>query len=230
MNRMLRLIVIALSAALGITIGFAVLQLPEAPVRLAPQVGAEIGNSGVEHPVTAVLLNFRGYDTFLEIAVLLLALIGVLTATGEQRTGGVRVSGTPQAVLQSIARALTPLMVVVAGYLLWAGAHQAGGAFQAGAVLASCGVLLYLAGVIPAWTAPDLLLRAGLGSGFLVFLAVAIFPLFTTGASGGNLLGYPRQYAGMLILLIEAALTISIGLILAGLFLWLPDEHEEAEE
>ncbi len=37
--------------------------------------------SGVEHPVTAVLLNFRGYDTLLEIAVLLLALLVMLAVS-----------------------------------------------------------------------------------------------------------------------------------------------------
>jgi multisubunit Na+/H+ antiporter MnhB subunit len=34
--------------------------------------------SGVDHPVTAVLLNFRSYDTLLEIAVLLLAVVVAL--------------------------------------------------------------------------------------------------------------------------------------------------------
>ena len=38
-------------------------------------VAAHLAESGVTHPVTAVLLNYRGYDTLLEIAVLLLALL-----------------------------------------------------------------------------------------------------------------------------------------------------------
>jgi hypothetical protein len=48
------------------------------PERLAGQVLARIGESGVSNPVTAVLLNFRGYDTLLELAVLLAALLGIL--------------------------------------------------------------------------------------------------------------------------------------------------------
>ena len=38
--------------------------------------------SGVESNVTAVLLNFRGYDTYLEITVLLAALLGINPHTG----------------------------------------------------------------------------------------------------------------------------------------------------
>jgi hypothetical protein len=43
----------------------------------------------------------------------------------------------------------------------------------------------------------------------------------------GALLQYPPQHAGALILLIESALTISLGLILAGLFLFLSEDREE---
>ncbi|MFN2442615.1 MAG: sodium:proton antiporter, partial [Thermoanaerobaculia bacterium] len=40
-------------------------------------VTGQLSDSGVEHPVTAVLLNFRGYDTFLEMGVLLLAVLSI---------------------------------------------------------------------------------------------------------------------------------------------------------
>lgn len=213
----------ALIAVLGI---FAVLQLDEqSPLHLRQLVEAHLKQSGVDHPVTAVLLNFRGYDTFLEIAVLQLALLGILTTTGEARTGGQRVSGSPQAILQAMARKLTPMMVLGAGYLLWAGSHRPGGAFQAGAVLAACIVLLYLSGILAAWMVPRWPLRLALVFGFLIFLVVAGITL-----SFGALLEYPQTAAGSLIFLIEASLTISLAAILAGLFLWLPDENEEAEE
>ena len=45
-----------------------------------------------------------------------------------------------------VPRWLVPLLLVTAGYLLWAGAQQPGGAFQAGALLASASVLLRLSG------------------------------------------------------------------------------------
>lgn len=225
MRRAWRLLVLGLCAGLGVALATAMLALPEPAVNLRLDVQAAMARSGVAYEVTAVLLNFRGWDTLLEIVVLLLALLGMLAGAGQDHLVGVRLSGSPQPVLQLVTRLLAPLMALVAVYLLWAGAHQPGGAFQAGAVLASAAVLLYLAGLIPAWPAPRLLLRLGLVAGFLVFWAVAVL-----GLGQGALLQYPPGLAGALIVLIESALMLSLGLILAGLFLWLPDETEEAEE
>ena len=113
-------------------------------------------------------------------------------------------------------------MAVVAIYLLWAGAFRPGGAFQAGAVLAAAAVLLHLAGLAPGWETPGLRMRLAFSAGFMVFLAVsaALLPQ-------GALLTYPPAMAGGLILLIEAVLTVSLALILAGLFLFLSrgEEH-----
>ena len=46
-------------------------------VRLGDVSFAAIPDSGVSHPVTAVLLNFRAYDTLLELAVVLSAVLGI---------------------------------------------------------------------------------------------------------------------------------------------------------
>ena len=59
-------------------------------------------------------------------------------------------------------------------------------------------------------------MRIGLVAGFVVFLTVAAALLMQ-----GALLKYPPAMAAGLILLIESGLTISLGLILAGLFLFL---------
>lgn len=205
----------------------ALLDLPPPAVRLPVEVAARLPESGVEHPVTAVLLNFRGYDTLLEIAVLLLALFGMLAAgAGQGRVSegraGQKKTGDGDPVVQTLARFAAPLMVLAAVYLLWAGAHRPGGAFQAGAVLAAALVLLHLARLVPAWTAPRRWLRIGFAGGFLVFLVLAV------ALSGpGALLQYLPQHAAALILLIEVVLTLSLGLILGGLFLLLSHDEEE---
>jgi len=208
--------VVLAAAAFAALLVAVMLDLPAAAVDLPAAVAANLSHSGVAHPVTAVLLNFRGYDTLLEIGVLLLALLVVLAVSphAEEPAGAARVSVEP--VLQAIARIAVPLMLLAAVYLLWAGAHRPGGAFQAGAVLAAAAVLLHLAGLLPGWHAPKLLLRAGLAGGFLVFLAAAAALL-----ARGALLAYPPAAAGALILVIESALTVSLGLTLAGLFLFL---------
>lgn len=211
-----RLLVGALFAGLAGALLWAMATLPPPSGRLPDAVAASMAESGVTHPVTAVLLNFRGYDTLLEVAVLLLALFGIL-ALGRGESGARPDTASP--VLQTLARGLVPLMVLVAGYLLWAGAFRPGGAFQAGAVLAAAAALMHLAGLLPAWDTPRVRLRLGLTAGFFVFLLVAAALL-----AGGALLRYPPERAGSLILLIEAGLTVSLGLVLAALFLFLSDK------
>lgn len=191
----------------------ALLELPPAPIDLRPAVAGNLAASGVAHPVTAVLLNFRGYDTLLEVAVLLLALFALLALGLERQPCPLRSFELPLALLARVAAAP---MVVVAVYLLWAGAFRPGGAFQAGAVLAAAAVLLHLTGLLPGWLQPGAWLRWGLAGGFLLFLGLAAAML-----AGGALLKYPPAHAGALILLIEAGLTVSLGLILAGLVLFM---------
>lgn len=214
---MKRLLVPVAAALFAATLAAALLELPPAAVRLPPMVDAGLASSGVAHPVTAVLLNFRGYDTLLEIAVLLVALLGLLAVSMRRERTAEPAPAEP--VLQSLARLAAPVMALAAVYLLWAGAHRPGGAFQAGAVLAAAAVLLNLARLVPAWPAPGALLRAGLAGGFLVFLAVASALL-----AEGALLQYPPAMAGALILAIESSLAVSLGLTLAGLFLFLSEE------
>ena len=66
--------------ALTSVLGWTVWTLPPFSDRMQRLVASNMAISGVENPVTAVLLNFRGYDTLLEIGVLLLAALGVFSA------------------------------------------------------------------------------------------------------------------------------------------------------
>ena len=195
----------------------AVLAMDESAVGLSPIIMEKFPTSGVDNPVTAVLLNFRGYDTLLEIGVLVLAIIGVLSlrsaSEGDNGPGTIVPPADP--ILAMMTRVLVPVMVLASGYLLWAGEHAPGGAFQAGSVLGAAGVLLALSGYRrPSWLTP-LRVRIGISVGFIVFLGVAVAPML----GGGNLLQYPPHLAKPLMLLIETLLTLSIGVILASLFL-----------
>lgn len=207
-----RWLLTSLLLVLAAGLGYAVLSLPDQVQQgLQDAVAQQMDRSGVTHPVTAVLLNFRGYDTLLEMAVLLLALLGVWSLGG---LPPVRPDSAPGLVLDTLKRALVPVMIVVSAYLLWAGAHAPGGAFQAGAVLGAAGVLLLLTG----WRLPQRFagkaLRAALVAGVAVFLLLAALPLI----GGRHLLEYAPTHAGLLILLIEAFATVSIGVTLAALF------------
>ncbi len=198
-------------------LGYAVLSLPQQAPGLQALVADKLDASGVSNPVTAVLLNFRGYDTFLEMVVLLLALLGMWSLGGAEGPGKGAISGP---VLDSLARVLVPLMLLVAAYLLWAGAHAPGGAFQAGAVLGAGGVLLILAGWRPPtrWLAGRPL-RFALVVGVVAFLAVSLLTMLL----GGQLLEYPPAQAGALIFVIEAAATVAIAVALTAMFLAIVD-------
>jgi len=198
---------------------YALWTLPPNAAGLGKDVAANLDRSGVSNPVTAVLLNFRSYDTLLEVMVLLLALMGAWSvgATLPQR------DTAPGLVLDNLARVLAPLLILVAAYLLWAGAHAPGGAFQAGAVLAATGVLMLLVG----WRLPaamaTLPLRLVLVLGPATFLLLAAITLLLDGA----LLQFSPQWAGRLILVIEATATISIGATLAALFYGASPDKEQ---
>lgn len=180
-----------------------------------------LNESGVVNPVTAVLLNFRSYDTLLEIAVLLIVAITVrpVYATSHQNNFPTTPWITQQQqdpinpVLTGLLKWLIPLAIVIGGYLLWTGAYEPGGAFQAGAVIASAGVAISLAGqhrFIWHSNAISWLFTAGL----LVFTATAGISALVT----GTVLEYPNHLAGQLILIIELAATASIAAILLLLF------------
>lgn len=178
---------------------------------LAATVARSMGEAGVSNPVTAVLLNFRGYDTLLEVGVMLLAVIGVrsLRATGRAPA---TLAGPVDPQLSAYARLMAPVMVLVAAYLLVVGAQAPGGAFQAGAVLGGALVLLGLCGFTPpGWLQG--VARGMLVLGFCVFLLAAGGLL----AAGYGLLEYTAGRAGLWILWIEAALGLSTAFLLAEL-------------
>lgn len=213
----LRLLVLLPTLALSLTLGVTVLFLPPAPSRLVDAIHSHMPQTGVTNPITAVLLNFRGYDTLLEIGVLLVAVFGIKALPDPLH---IRSFAIPAAgpILQALIRLVVPLMVLTAGYFLWAGSHAPGGAFQGGAVLGAAAVLVLLAGLPLSGWFHGKWFRVALISGFALFLSVGIWGI----AMGGHFLEYPHDQASALILLIEAALTVSIGLILATLFIGNP--------
>ncbi|HAV62108.1 MAG TPA: sodium:proton antiporter [Verrucomicrobiales bacterium] len=193
-------------------LAWGLLSLPEEPPGLAPAAHEALPRSGVSNPVTAVLLNYRAYDTLLEVAVLVLAIVAVWSLRARPATA---FAAPASPMLGALLRLLLPLVVLAGGYLLWIGAFAPGGAFQGGALLGGAIVLLLLGGMLnhrvllrTAW------LKAGLVVGLTVFIAVGLGTML----AGRSLLEYPETLAGTLILVIEAAALVSIGLTLGALF------------
>lgn len=207
-----------LAIALGGALALAVVKLPSEPGGLTGMVAAQLERSGVDHPVTAVLLNFRAYDTWLEVMVLVLAALGALTLQRSVDLAHIPPASPPALVadpmLRWLLRLLVPVMVLTGGYLLWLGTGAPGGAFQAGAVIAAAGVVLWMGGYRAASALRGWLLRATLLAGSLAFLTVGAVSIVTHGV----LLAFPERWASQLILVVETAVSVSIVVTLAALF------------
>lgn len=199
------------AGVLASLLGLAAWRLP------APGLGVEIatalGLSGVDNPVTAVLLNFRAFDTLLEIGILLLGAVVIWSLGTLPQPLAI---AAPSPALPALGRLLFPVFVLVSVYLLWRGSHAPGGAFPAGAVLGAGGVLMLLAGARP-WLTSD---ERGpwrwiLSLGLLAMLVAALGVL----GMDQDFFQYPPALAGPLILLLELTAGLSIALLLFALYL-----------
>ena len=211
------LLVWALGVAVAVGVTFAAVtaaaRTASDPPGLGEPVRANLWASGVSNPVTGVLLNYRSYDTLLEIAVLLVAVV-VLASL--RAPGGVHrepPKGTALGpVVGTIVRAVGPVLLLIAAWLLFAGSSRPGGAFQAGAVVAAVLILFDLAGVRP--------LRGGMPArlaevfGLTAFLALAALGLTLT----GGWLQLEPGWAGAAIVALESILAAAIGANLAAMF------------
>lgn len=168
---------------------------------------SQLDKTGVTNIVTAVLLNYRAYDTLIEFAVFLCVAIAVLPYMLDTPLLKLKLQEESQVLL--IAKAFIPLTIVMAGYLLWVGSTKPGGAFQAAALLAGCLVLLSLANVqVVDFT--KLGYRLLMSSGLIAFI-VTILMLFL---KSNSFLTFPVELAGISILAIEFFATFAIALIL----------------
>ncbi|MDT8387311.1 MAG: MnhB domain-containing protein [Thiogranum sp.] len=186
-----------------------VLQLPafSAP-GLGAQVSAQLASSGVQSPVTAVLLNFRALDTLYEVAVLALAANATLSL---KSATALPEAAESAAMLDWLVPRLLPVVLLFAGYLWWAGSSRPGGAFQAGTTVAGLLLLLVLNQRQLSLPLDSRIARAVAMAGPLWFLVVGS----ATALAGRAFLDYPDAWTKALILSVEAFLTAAIGVTLA---------------
>lgn len=203
-------VVVVIAGAIGAAFLGAPLQGPG----LEAAVAANLAASGVDHPVTAVLLNYRAYDTLMEVVVLLAAIVAVWSVSQDaEPVADAAPVPALGAVYRGFARLALPAMLVFGAYLLWVGAYAPGGAFQGGAVLGAVAILALLA----ADYRPTPRHRAAARAAFL--LGTAAFTLVALLVAVGPRVAfeYPAGLAKPLIVFIEATVTVSIAATLAAL-------------
>ncbi len=138
--------------------------------------------------VNVILVDFRGFDTLGEIAVLGIAALGVLVMLSGVNLATVR-RITPRArdrspvILTMITRALLPFALLFSLFLLLRGHNLPGGGFIAGLMTAIALILQYVASGSQ-WTEARLRVR------YRAVIAIGLLTAFATGL-GALVFGYP---------------------------------------
>ncbi len=189
---------------------------------LGQTVQQALAETSLEYPVTAVLLDFRGYDTWLELGVLLAAVLGVLCVRRADAISASLLPAPAEPVGKWIIKLLLPVMILIGGYLLWLGAFAPGGAFQAGVVFAAAGVMLWQTGHPSLGQLQKVWWKILLCSGFACFLLLAYWSVFFK----DQFMTHPGVKAW--ILGVEYAAALSIALCLISLVLGSPMRREKS--
>jgi multicomponent K+:H+ antiporter subunit A len=135
---------------------------------------------GGSNAVNVIIVDFRGFDTLGEIAVLGIAGLIVFALLSRFRVPAAFVpaptdtTGSPL-LLQVATRTLLPLAVMVSVYLLLRGHNLPGGGFIAGLVLAAAVMIVRVAGGTPLPAAGDLAHSLWIGGGLLIAGVTGLF-------------------------------------------------------
>ncbi len=209
-----RVVVAVLCLGVTVVLMAVVLTLPAPIPTLAPEARAALPGTDLGNAVTATLMAFRALDTMLEKVVLLLALVAVWSLAPDRFWGGRPVyewSRKGSAPLLFLARRIIPVSLLVGIFLFWVGADKPGGAFAGGAVISAMLLLVFLARLRPVPRVQGFLLRVAVALGIAVFLGVGLTGL----ALGAEFLAYPNGWTKPVIVGIEVAMTLSVGITLA---------------
>jgi NADH:ubiquinone oxidoreductase subunit 5 (subunit L)/multisubunit Na+/H+ antiporter MnhA subunit len=187
-GRLSRAAKLALSAGMGLAMGGGVLvfQQPHAlewagDYYLANTVALAHGHNSVN----TVVVDFRGWDTMLEIAVLVIAALGCLGLLSRPPTGPARAYRSRDLfpvprdpILRTVAVLGFVPLNLFAAYIFFRGHNAAGGGFIAGLFTAlSLLLLTFAVGVTAVRTAMKFNAMTVAAAGVIIALATALLPL-----------------------------------------------------
>jgi multicomponent Na+:H+ antiporter subunit B len=123
---------------------------PSAPRLIGAQVlSGTAADTGGINTVTAVVVQYRGLDTLGEVTVLFLSALGVALLSGEFAGRGVKEVFKDDGgfVLQTGARLILPLIVLMGVYIVIHGHLSPGGGFPGGVLVATAVYVVLMTGV-----------------------------------------------------------------------------------
>lgn len=146
---------ISLASLVGIVIGswaYAVMTRPFSSISDFFLTNAKTGGGGT-NVVNVILVDFRGFDTFGEIAVLGIAALGIfklltripLFKPSSDGDGRPWTRERHPILLATVAQSLLPLAIMVSVYIFFRGHNMPGGGFIAGLITSVALILQYIA-------------------------------------------------------------------------------------
>jgi multicomponent K+:H+ antiporter subunit A len=234
-RRVARAVQAALAVATGAgaaALAFAVMTAPGASI-IARDVIAQSLDAASENLVHLILVDYRAFDTFGEISVLMIAALGAYALVHgfiEQRAGEPVAAPTAERAwdvhplqFRVAARLLMPLALLVAVFFFVRGEAHPGGGFVAGLVAAVAVLIQYMANGV-AWTerrAP-ISHRAAVASGVLLAVLTGLWsllrgaPFLTQAAVDVPLPGmHPVHLSTVMVFDLGVALTVVGATLLA---------------
>ncbi len=173
---------------------------PESPAGNSEMSKHFIAETGVDtevpNMVTAVLADYRGFDTMFETVVIFIAgiaIIAILKLTGKAvdkppRKRGQEVASEPDLIVTHTVRLLVPVIQLFAFYVLAHGHVSPGGGFQGGVIMGASFILVALA-----WDLPKAMDRLSVdravilaGVGILIYAGIGLLSMIL----GGEFLDY----------------------------------------
>ena len=178
------------------------LESPASDSEVSKHFIAETGvDTEVPNMVTAVLADYRGFDTMFETVVIFIAgiaILGILKLTGKDAIRPARkrkdeVADVPDLIVAHTVRLLVPVIQLFAFYVLAHGHVSPGGGFQGGVIMGASFILVALA-----WDLPRAMDRLSVdrailfaGVGILIYAGIGLLSMLL----GGEFLDYAELSA-----------------------------------
>lgn len=188
--------------AVGILLLWAAEDFPQwgdvnSPASNSPVSGHFIGNTGVDtevpNMVTAVLADYRGFDTMFETVVVFIAGMAVIailkgSVKGNSKRKDHEVDTEPDLIVTNTVRLIIPVIQIFAFYVLAHGHVSPGGGFQGGVLMGASFILIALS-----WDLEKALLRFPVerclfvaALGIILYAGIGLLSMFL----GGEFLDY----------------------------------------